>query len=84
MPQAPNTCSTCFFYRVEKTGEQELNYGYCMFRSPVVLLMPYAVPTAGRISKLNQAEPQATLQPASVRPLVRGGDFCADHAPRGA
>ena len=72
-------CKTCRYYRAVAQGEQSAPFGYCFFKPPLVLLMPQASPV-GKVDTrfAGKSQDNYTLQPASVRPLVREGDFCSE------
>ena len=72
-------CKTCRFYKpVEQAGAQA-PYGYCFVKPPMILLMPQQTPV-GKVDTrfVGKSQDNYTLQPASVRPLVRETDTCGE------
>ena len=64
-------CSTCKWYRPHDDNNKTI--GYCFLKPPVIVTLPQVVP--GIKSAM---QPEVTIQPASVRPLVRESDVCAE------
>ena len=68
------TCITCKFYRSAAIGP---NIGYCFCAPPVIVVLPQAV-AMSKMQLRTQPQEGYTVQPASVRPLVRETDTCKE------
>ena len=73
------SCKDCRYYKPMEQGGAQATYGYCFVKPPVILLMPQPAPVQKVDTRFAaKAQDNFSLQPASIRPLVREGDFCGE------
>jgi hypothetical protein len=69
-----STCVTCRYYRGTDAASK---IGYCFCAPPVIVVLPQAV-AMSKMQLRTQPQEGYTVQPASVRPLVRETDTCKE------